>query len=97
MEGDLSGVRWRIVTGKKGPGDLRLDLLAPRWVPVSMALGFLFADFYAQNEETLYPRAAGYSAGDRYMHFVNGAAFLGWEVAHEQLLYERTQRRGGAR
>lgn len=87
--GDIAGVRWRVVQGKKAPEDLRLDLCAPRFVPVSMGVGFLLADFLCENEEYLYPRAKGFSGGDRYMRFVDGTRLLGWEAAYEQLKQER--------
>lgn len=92
MSGDIGGVHWQVLQGRKHPDDLRLDVRAPRFVPVSMALGYLFADFYAQNERTLYPYR-GDKAGDRYIIACKGAQLLGWEHAAEHLAYERAEAR----
>jgi hypothetical protein len=98
MSGDLAGIQWRIVQGRKSPDDLRLEIRCTDWVPPTMALGFLFADFYAQNEETLrqdgYLRiSSGRNAGERYLNFIKGAMFLGWKAAYDQLMFERRERR----
>ncbi|MCR4341993.1 MAG: hypothetical protein NUW01_19115 [Gemmatimonadaceae bacterium] len=90
QHGDIGGVEWRVVTGRKAPGDLRLDVRAVRFIPVKMDLGFLFADFYAQNERVLYPHR-GDEAGDRYVNFIRGAMYLGWQDAAEQLAFERAE------
>lgn len=87
-------VEWRVVQGKKAPDDLRLDIRSVRFAPVSMKLGFLFADFYAQNEQTLQRRGAikirpGVPAHDRYLAFIEGAMHMGWEDASDQLDLER--------
>lgn len=93
MAGDIGGVQWRVVQGKKSPSDLRLDICCPQFVPVKMDVGFLFADFYADNERVL--AAEGYltgvapDAGARYITFLKGAQFAGWEVAADQLHLER--------
>ncbi|HXH35236.1 MAG TPA: hypothetical protein VNJ54_12635 [Plantibacter sp.] len=93
--GNIGGVEWRVVQGRKSPSDLRLDLRAVRFVPVSMSVGFLFADFYTQNERTL--AIEGYLAasvarepGARYVNFILGAQRMGWEDAAAQLQAERS-------
>lgn len=90
---DIGGVEARIVTGRKGPDDLRLDLRAREFVPVKMSLGFLFADFFAQNEGVLYPTKDGFQGGDLYLHYLKGAVLLGWEAVAEQLEIERARKR----
>lgn len=96
QHGEIGGVQWRVVQGRKAPDDLRLDIRCPRFVAVKMDVGFLFADFYAQNERTL--ALAGYLArsvattpGQRYINFLVGAQRMGWEVAAEQLAFERAE------
>lgn len=97
--GTIGGVSWRVVQGRKSPSDLRLDLYVPRWVPPSMTLGFLFADFYAQNERTLaeegyLARSVAAQPGQRYLNFLTAAMepWIGWEGARDQLEYERKAR-----
>lgn len=101
--GTVGGINWRVVQGKKSPSDLRLDLCAPRWIPPSMTLSFLFADFYAQNERTLAQE--GYLApwvaanpGARYLRFVAAAMEpgIGWQVARDQLEIERALKKAAA-
>jgi hypothetical protein len=96
VHGRIGEIEWRVVRGKKesrvpGAEDLRLDIRALEFFPVSMGLGFLLAEFFCENEEVLYPRAAGYSGGGRYLHFVAGAVRQGWETAAEQLKLEREE------
>jgi hypothetical protein len=96
MHGDIGGVQWRVVEGKKSINDLRLDVYIPRWVPPQMSVGFLFADFYAFNERRLsrdgyLARAVADAPGARYLHFLGAAMqeWIGWEGAAEQLRLER--------
>lgn len=101
QHGTIGGVEWRIVTGRKSPSDLRLDVRAVRFVPVSMAVGFLFADFYAHNEHTLavegyLSRSVAANPGQRYVNFIVGAQRLGWEAARDQLESERQTKREAA-
>lgn len=78
----------RFVQGDKAAEDVRMEMLVPQWCKVSMKLGFVLADFYAQNERVLYP-GLGQRAGDKYITFCRAAQFLGWEAAAEQLDLER--------
>lgn len=101
--GTVGGVNWRVVQGKKSRSDLRLELFVAQWIPPSMSLGFLFADFYAQNERTLAEE--GYLAswvaddpGARYLRFLAAAMEpgIGWQVARDQLEIERALKRAAA-
>ena len=96
--GTIGSVRWRIVEGKKSPSDQRLDILCSQFAPVKMDLGFLFADFYAQNERRLaeegyLSRSVARDAGARYRYFIEGSQLLGWEAASDQLAFERERKR----
>lgn len=103
MKGDIGGVRWRVVQGKKSANDLRLDISTDGWIAPRMTLGFLFADFYANNERTLAQE--GYLArsvieqpGKRYLNFIIAAMepWLGWEVSAAQLEFERASKKRAA-
>lgn len=87
--GDFNGIQWRIVNGKKHPEDLRLDICSPSWRSIPMALSFLEADFFTENERVLYPNGDR----DKYLKFLRGAVILGWEVAHDQLEEEKRRKR----
>lgn len=98
MSGEFSGVAWRIVPGRKSADDLRLEIRTNGWIPINMALAFLQADFYAENEARLQAagvigRTAGIKPGERFINFCTGAQSLGWEVAVEQLEIERARKR----
>jgi hypothetical protein len=79
---------FRFVQGDKAAKDVRMEIFIPQWTKVSMKLGFVLADFYAQNERVLYPYL-GNKAGARYISFCRGAQSVGWEAAAEQLDLER--------
>lgn len=87
---ELGGVHFRFVQGVKAADDVRMDILVPRWTKVSMKLGYVMADFYAQNERVLYPHR-GDKAGERYIYACKGAQLLGWEHAADHLDFERAQ------
>ena len=87
-EGRFGNIHWRVVEGRKSEDDLRLDLLVPRWTAVPMGLGFLFADFFYENENVLYPPSR-YRGGQMYLDFCGGAAHLGWEHARQLLAEQR--------
>jgi len=93
-DGDIGGIRWRIVQGNKGPTDLILELEGRTgFAPARMALGGLMADFFYQNEERLYPRTFGYRGGELYLDFLRVALRRGWRQAHLELEAEREKRR----
>jgi hypothetical protein len=93
MGGDIGGVKWRVVQGKKAENDMRLDILVPRWTAVSMGVGFLFADMFHENEDLLYPPSRGYQGGDMYLRFCEGATRVGWETAYDMLKQQRVSKR----
>jgi len=90
MAGDCGGIPWRIVPGRKGPGDLRLELFANgQWLAVKMDLGFLMADFFFENEELLHPPAKGNLGGSMYTGHCLMAIAHGWETARQWLAVQR--------
>lgn len=98
QKGEIGGIAWRVVAGSKDARreeaeDLRLDLLTSGWVPVKMDVGFLFADFFKENEDVLYPPEFGYRGGKMYLDFCAGAVHLGWEAAAETLRQQRESKR----
>lgn len=89
---------WRVVRGRKGEGDLILQLYVNgQFRNVPMELGFMFADFFPENEEqVLYPddgakRVAG-GGGDYYMSECQRARKHGWRSAADKLIRERAAR-----
>lgn len=90
---EIGGIRYRVRQGRKGPDDLVLELEGHRgFVPAKMALGALMADFFYQNEESLYPRQFGYRGGDMYFNFLLSAIRRGWREACLELEAERQRR-----
>lgn len=84
----IDDMHFRVVAGKKGPDDLRLDQLVDgKWVAVRMAVGGMMADFFFENEEVLYPPPA--KGGKKYLDYVRDAARFGWERAEAALRVER--------
>lgn len=79
-----------------GQYDLRLDAQAGHaWVPVSMTVGFMLADFFHENEEILYPPSMGYKGGAKYLTECRGAARDGWGHAANRLRLERKYKQEG--
>jgi hypothetical protein len=94
-EGDCGrGFRYRVRQGRKGPTDKILDVASDRgaYVPVSMELGFLLADFFRQNEDELYLPSLGLDGGDMYLNRVLCAARNGWRSEADRLRGEREAR-----
>ncbi len=91
-EFDMNGLLFRIVQGKKGPDDRRLDV-ETRFLPVHMRLGGLLADFFYENEGILYPPDEGFAGGNYYLGYLHQAARQGWQVADDKLQEERRGRR----
>jgi hypothetical protein len=79
--GEFGGIEWRVWRGRKAPEDLRLEIRSMEFVPVPMALGFLLADFFAENEDVLFPPSKGFQGGRRYLLYLSRAVRLGWESA----------------
>lgn len=96
--GDLGGILWRVSEGKKSANDKRLDICAPSWSPVPMNLHFLGAHFYAENERALaldgyFPAWVAERPAHKFLHAMERATEVGFEVVSEQLRAERTLRR----
>jgi hypothetical protein len=93
LSGTLNGIEWRVVKGHKKDGDLRLELRALEFRAVPMALGFLCADFFYENENVLYPPSEGFLGGEKYLRGLKGAVALGWRAAMDWLEDERRRKR----
>lgn len=90
--GEISGVQFRVVKGRKAEDDLVLQMLNDgRWTIVKMAFGALFADFLSENEDYLYPEPL--KGGDKYMGYLSRARMYGWETAEAHLEAEKTTKR----
>lgn len=98
-EGDafeVSGVRFRVCTGTKGPDDLVLkwQLHDGRWAPILFDAAFLMADFFYENEEALYPSyRPNNQGGEKFRCAVFVAVKYGWREASRRVALERQQRR----
>jgi hypothetical protein len=91
MAFEIDGVFYRVLHGRKGPGDLRLEhRVDGAWKPVRMRTGAMLADFFFENEEVLYPDAKG---GKKYLEYVRDATKYGWDKADAVLRVERAQRK----
>lgn len=94
---EVDGLRWRVVKGKKSPDDLRLEHLTPNgWRPTAMAMLFMLADFWYENEDLLYPKPR-YQGADYLLREVTRAAKQGWQVAQAKLQKEKEQKRARER
>ena len=95
---EISGVRFRVVLGSK---TARADATGHRgrdlclewqtvvgWRPCEMAVGALFADFFYDNEDVLYPRPIG-QGGNKYRSYLYHAMKEGWQVADGVLQFEK--------
>lgn len=89
MTGELNGIRWRVTTGRKGQGDLVLWVCSSEWRMVPMALGFLLADFFTDNEGRIHSLAVGRRGGGKYLAELEHAAWRGWRVPTGYLEAER--------
>ena len=99
---EIGGFQIRIVAGRKTENDLRMEMLgADGWVPFPMALGFLQADFYHQNEGTLaadgyWGDSSSFVAQDpsrKYREEIFAATQEGWEAVDARLQGQRKARR----
>ena len=96
MHGQYQGFQWRTSPGYKGRGDLRLDIRTRNqrrddWCAVPMALGFLLADFFYDNEERVHPPRLYFRGGEYYLDHLLDAVCDGWES--QALLVEDQRRR----
>lgn len=89
---EIGGVRYRVVTGKKGPDDLRLEWSAAtgKWTAVEMAHAACQTDFFCENEDYLYPPPQ--QGGQYFMDFLHKARGLGWDAAWRILRGEKAAR-----
>jgi hypothetical protein len=88
---DIPPMQYRIVRGKKGPNDLRLDWRwTTDWRPVELDHVGLIVDAIADNENVLYPPPA--RGGGKVWSFVRDALKLGWLKARHDLHLERAER-----
>lgn len=84
--GCIAGMEWKVMRGRKAPGDLVLVARVPDWTYVSMEWGGLFADFHYQIEDILYPDAKG---GKKYLEHVRRATRSGFVSANYLLRLEK--------
>ena len=97
-EFELDGLRWRVVRGRKqsrvpGEIDLRLEHLTPQgWRPTAMALLFMLADFWYENEDLLYPRPR-FQGADYLLRAVGRAAKNGYQSEVDRLEAEKARKR----
>jgi hypothetical protein len=86
--GIAGGVNWRIVEGRKAPGDMRLEwYVNERWQPVSMDTIFVAVDVICQNEDFLYPYPA--RGGQLLIRAIGDARLYGYEYASGWLALQR--------
>jgi hypothetical protein len=97
--GVVGGVPFRVVPGRKGEGDRRLEWWTDlSWQPVPMAAAFLLVDFFTENEDHLavlrpHWRVPG---GDYFFGALHEARHHGWEVATAKVQEQRGRREGDA-
>lgn len=97
-EFELDGLRWRVVLGRKesrvpGEVDLRLEHMTPNgWRPTAMALLFMLADFWYENEDILYPRPR-WQGADYLLRAVRRATQNGYESEITRLEDEKAAKR----
>ena len=96
FEYHLPPMDYRLVPGKKGADDLRLDWrwndegrISP-WRPAELDHVALIVDAIADNENYLYPPPA--AGGDKVRRFVMTALREGWRKARHDLHLERKER-----
>lgn len=79
-EGDVNGLRMRVVPGSRGPDDLRLEWhLNGGWRPADVTWGLVLADFIGENEDVLHPPPQ--RGGDYYLMHLRHARRHGWATA----------------
>lgn len=94
-QGELRcGFEYRVITGRKGPTDLVLQLRGDstfRHVP--MELGFLITDFFVENESELYREDFRYEGGRFYLRKLREVITRGWRPVALELDRDREVRR----
>lgn len=89
---ELAPMEYRLVRGRKGPDDLRLDWRPTEldWRPVELDHAFLIVDAIADNENVLYPYPA--AGGGKVNAAIRVALRDGWQRARLDLHAERARR-----
>jgi hypothetical protein len=88
----IAPFEYRVVPGKKDPNDLVLEVLkAGTWHKVTMDHAFLYADFFYENEEVLYPPP--YRGGHYFLRRLKDAAVLGWRHEAQRLKDQKQAKR----
>lgn len=97
-EHEVNGICFRVVRGAKaariaGQEDYRLDVMTPQgWSPVKMELAFFLTDFFAENEEVLYPSflyGGRFKGAMKFIEYVKFAANFGWRRASDLVRKDR--------
>jgi hypothetical protein len=86
---------FRVVTGRKGPDDLRLEQFVDgQWVPVFMEEAFMLVDFFHENEQWLEQHRDHWrrGGGSYFLDAVREAAAAGWEVPAGRIRVQRKAR-----
>ena len=85
---ELAGIWFRVVEGRKGPEDLRMDWLTESgWVAIPFVVLYLLTHFLTENEDVLYPPPA--AGGDKLMTELWWARRRGWRHAEARLEAEK--------
>ena len=87
----ISGVDFRILDGRKGDGDQRIEWLTRHgWVPPDMAVAFVLADFFDQNEEAISKnpehRFWAHGGAAFFSGYLNLALEAGWRKARDEVI-----------
>lgn len=87
---------YRLVPGKKGPGDLRLDwrwadrYCTSEWRPVELDHAFLIADVIASIEDVTHPYPE--RGGALVFAFIKDVRTRGWRQVRHDLHLQRMQK-----
>lgn len=83
------GIWYRLVPGRKGPDDLRLEWACSgfAWRPVTLDHAAIMVDAIGENENYLYPPP--YAGAGKVWQFVIKALREGWRQAVHDLHLER--------
>lgn len=84
-------VPFRVATGRKTRGDLRLDWRVDgTFVPVELPAVFLIVDFVSENEDVLYPHPN--RGGEELLRYLKIARIDGWQRAVDMLHLARVRK-----
>ena len=91
----IDGIWYRLIPGRKGPSDLRLEWYMPvmKWRAVTLDHAALILDAISDNENVLYPPPA--AGGGKVVQFVRQVFREGWGKAVYQLQMERDLKHNG--